>query len=121
MDSKDKLKDILRSLIKEVVSEGDKGNLLNNRASDPKNPDIHVSGVAVYKKDSLEANVIRKFEDLIERAKRGNDWEFIEAMLNPKAILPHMVGALADVQRELKTPVMKRKITLMGKKVPPTV
>lgn len=114
-EQKTKLKNIIRECITEIS-----GQILDKRNFDPRNPDIHVSGVAVYKKDSLEANVIRKFEDLIARAKQGNDWEFIESMLNPKAILPHMVGALADVQRELKSPVMKRKATLMAKKTPPT-
>lgn len=105
-------------IIKEEVLQeaffGEYGEIANKKKFNPENPEILVKGVGRYTLESLKKNIAGKLADLADRAEK-DQFAFINEMLNEKSILTHFVKAVLDVEKELKTPNIKRKITLMKK------
>ena len=92
------------------------GTIHQMDASKPEDPEVQVFGVGVWKLSALKKNVEKKISDLASKAKHG-DFEWTHKQItDEKSILRHMVQAIIDVETELKTPQMKRKITLLKKK-----
>jgi hypothetical protein len=90
------------------------GELADKKKFNEKNPEIIVKGVGKYTLDSLKTNIVRKLEDLARRASAG-EFDFINEQLNPKGILNHFVKAVLDVENEMKSPNIKRKLTMRRK------
>jgi hypothetical protein len=83
---------------------------------EPDNPDIHLVGGGVYTLKRLRKEVVRHLEDYAKQVKVGNVYgiakEFTDKYPNMKA----KVLGLAEVEVELRTPQMKRKITVLKRK-----
>jgi hypothetical protein len=91
------------------------GEIYDRKKFNPENPEILVKGVGRVTLEGLKKNLSEKFKDLSDRAARGADWGFIKEAISEKGILNHYILALLDVERQLKNPVTKRRITLMKK------
>jgi hypothetical protein len=90
------------------------GELADKKKFNEKNPEIIVKGVGKYTLDSLKTNILRKLEDLVRRAQ-ADEFDFINEQLNPKGILNHFIKAVLDVQAEIGSPNIKRKLTIRKK------
>jgi hypothetical protein len=82
---------------------------------DAKNPQVHISGYGVTNLKTLQDSLSRKFTDLAKKAKKG-DVENIEYILKKNGVLMGFVEALVDVNKQLRSPQMKRKITMYKRK-----
>jgi hypothetical protein len=107
----------MESFIGHTLTEGKKGTsgIIHGTLNpdDPEDPNVQVFGVGIWKLSALKKNVEKKISDLASRAKRG-DFELIHKQISDeKSILRHMVQAIIDVEDKLKTPQMKRKITMI--------
>ena len=58
---------------------------------------------------------VKHFTDLAKKAKKG-DVENIEYILKKNGVLMGFVEALVDVNKQLRSPQMKRKITMYKRK-----
>lgn len=90
------------------------GEIADKKKFDPKNPEVQVKGVGRYKLQALKNNVISKLRDLITKAESG-EFEFVNEQLAQKSILNHFVNAILEVEKELQSPVMKRRLTVRRK------
>lgn len=102
---KSELKNIIKGIITEISAE-----IYNKKDFDPENPEVLLRGIGRYSKKELESNIVGKLEDLVMRAKNG-EWTMIQRILKD-SVLHDMVNGMVDIQNELNTPVMKRKISL---------
>jgi hypothetical protein len=87
-------------------------NLVPNR---PDDPDVHVKGFAVYRLSSLRKDVIRHLEEYAKQVERGNIGGLVKEFTDKYSNMKSKVLGLAEVEKELNTPQMKRKITLLRK------
>jgi len=115
-------------ILNEATDASSRGELADKRKFDPKNPDVRVKGVGVYKLRQLYNNVAAKFKDLAETAtaaakeeNRHEDFQKILELVSEKSILSHLLGAISDVEKELNSPLIKRRITLMAKSKLPVI
>ena len=99
--------------IRQLLNEGEFGDLSDKKNFDPANPDVLVRGVGIYKMSSLKKNIVTKLEDIVERATDGDQFRLISELLSEKGILLHLIKAVNDVEAQLRLPEFKRKITLM--------
>jgi hypothetical protein len=90
------------------------GELSDKKKFNEKNPEIIVKGVGKYTLDSLKTNIVRKLEDLARKAA-ADEFDFVNEQLNPKGILNHFVKAVLDVESEIHSPNIKRKLTIRKK------
>jgi hypothetical protein len=98
-----------------LIVEALYGELSNKKEFDPNDPEIIVKGVGVYKLNQLKQNVHEKLADLVKKMEEG-DYHFVDYALSPKGILAHFIKALLEVEKELNSPMVKRKISLMKSK-----
>jgi len=98
------------------ITEEKAGKIHKMKPDNPEDPDVLVKGVGVYTLSRLKKNVSDKIKDLYGRSTSG-DFDLISKQIgDKKSILRHMVQAIIEAEAELKTPQMKRKITMMKKK-----
>jgi len=90
------------------------GELSDKKKFNEKNPEIIVKGVGKYTLDSLKTNIVRKLEDLARKAG-ADEFDYVNEQLNPKGILNHFVKAVLDVENEIHSPNIKRKLTMRKK------
>jgi len=90
------------------------GELSDKKKFNEKNPEIIVKGVGKYTLDSLKTNIVRKLEDLARKAG-ADEFDYVNEQLNPKGILNHFVKAVLDVENEIHSPNIKRKLTIRKK------
>ena len=99
--------------LSEAAKYGEVHALVPNR---PDDPDILLKGMGVYRLSRLRKEVVRHLEDYAKRVERhdidGLVREFTDKYTNMKG----KVLALAEVEKQLNTPQMKRKITMLRKK-----
>lgn len=93
---------------------GEYGEIADKKKFNPENPEILVKGVGKFTRKTLEKVIIQKLEDAIEKAKKS-DFAAVDEAINANNILSHYVKSILDVEKELSTPNIKRKITLMKK------
>ena len=98
------------------ITEEKSGKVHKMLPERPEDPDVLVKGVGVYRLSSLKKNVSDKIKDLYSRSTSGDFDLIFKQISDKKSILRHMVQAVIEVEAELKTPQMKRKITIMKKK-----
>ena len=92
------------------------GKIHKLNPDNPKDPEVQVFGVGIYTLSSLKKNAANKIKDLAIRAKRG-DFELVFKQIDEESsILRHMVRAIVDVEKELNSPGIKRKLTRMKRK-----
>ena len=82
---------------------------------DVKNPQVHISGYGVTNLKTLRDSLSRKFIDLAKKAKKG-DVDNLEYLLKRNGVLMGFVDALVDVNKQLNSSQMKRKITMYKRK-----
>lgn len=107
---------------KELISEenlqeaffGEFGELADKKRFDSRNPEINVKGVGKYKLEDLKRKIHAKLTEVLRYSDDG-DYDAVSEMINQKGILVHFINAILDVERELQTPNMKRKVTVMKK------
>lgn len=101
-----------KELLNEEIFEH--GEIFDKKNFDPKNPEVLVKGFGRFKLNQLKKDVQLKLEDLYKKSKLSN-FSAINELLNPNGVLVHYVKAILDVERELNSSSIKRKITLMNK------
>lgn len=82
----------------------------------PDDPDIHLKGFAVYRLSRLRKEVVRHLEEYKKQVERGNIEGLVREFTQTHSNMKSKVLGLAEVEEELNTPQMKRKITIMKKK-----
>ena len=82
---------------------------------DPKNPQVVIKGYGVTNLKTLQDSLSRKFIDLAKKAKKG-DVDNLEYLLKRNGVLMGFVDALVDVNKQLNSSQMKRKITMYKRK-----
>ena len=106
---------------KTYITEAKKyGSIYNNKPKTTKealDPEVYVHGVATYRYSQVKEMVANKLKALESEARlsiRSDRLEYGESHLHKiQNNLIHFVGALADVQKEMKTSQWKRKITML--------
>lgn len=93
---------------------GEYAEISDKKNFDVKNPEVNVKGVGKYKLKKLKENIVKKLEDAIRIAKKG-EYEHLREVLNQNSLLQHFVNAVIDVDYEMSTPEMKRKVTMLKK------
>ena len=68
---------------------------------DPNNPEVYIHGYGRLMLNQVEDSVVRKLEELVKIAKRG-DFEQIQKLLD-KELLQLMMKAIVDTKEELQT------------------
>jgi len=68
---------------------------------DPNNPEIYIHGYGRLMLNQVEDSVVRKLEELVKIAKRG-DFDTIQQLLD-KDLLQLMMKAIVDTKEELQT------------------
>ncbi len=104
---------------KTYITEAKKyGSIMNTKPKTTKealDPEVYVHGVATYSLSILKRMVADKLKVLESEARlsiRSDRLEYGESHLHKiQNNLIHFVGALADVQKEMKTSQWKSKIT----------
>ena len=102
---------------KEYLSEAAKyaevQNLVPNR---PDDPDILVKGFGVYRLSRLRKEVIRHLDEYKEQVERNNIDGLVREFTSKYSNMKSKVLGLAEVEKQLNSPQMKRKITMLRKK-----
>ncbi len=97
-------------------ARGEHGNIQMDNIGDPENPNVIVSGYGVLSVNFLRKEISKRLKELATRLERG-DSDFLIRELTPgKGILKLFVDALDDVEAQMKTPKVKRKLTMLKKK-----
>jgi len=97
-------------------ARGQHGNIQMDNIGDPENPNVVVSGYGVLSVNFLRKEISKRLKELATRLERG-DSDFLIRELTPgKGILKLFVDALEDVETQMKTPAVKRKLTMLKKK-----
>ena len=97
-------------------ARGQHGNIQMDNIGDPENPNVIVSGYGVFPVKLLRKQISKRLQELATRLERG-DSDFLIRELTPgKGILKLFVDALEDVETQMKTPAVKRKLTMLKKK-----
>lgn len=91
------------------------GELSNKKNFDPADPEVIVKGVGVYKLSALKKNIQEKIADLVKKAE-ADDFHFLDWAIAPKGILAHFIKAVLEVEKELESPAIKRKLSLANSK-----
>ena len=119
-----KLKDILKEDLSIKTTNKPAGYIYNWKEEmkegkfDPKNPTIHIVGLAVYSWDSLCKSIAGQLEDVAKRLRKGFDMDvqYSRQRLIGNDVVLYKLKALDDVRKELNTSVWKRRITMYKKK-----
>ena len=82
----------------------------------PDNPDIHLLGGGVYPLDLLRKEVVRHLDEYAKQVKAGNITGIVKEFTDKWPNMKSKFLGLAEVEAELNTPQMKRKITMLKKK-----
>ena len=106
---------------KTYITEAKKyGSIMNTKPKTTKealDPEINVHGMATYRYSQVKEMVANKLKALESEARlsiRSDRLEYGESHLHKiQNNLIHFVGALADVQKEMKTSQWKRKLTML--------
>lgn len=104
-----KLKDIVTENLIDVDKDMKDGKF------DEKNPQVHITGYGVMSMKAIHNNLSKKFMDLSKRAKKG-EIENINSVLYKSGVVKQMVESLLNAEKQLKSPGMKRKITMYKRK-----
>jgi len=91
------------------------GELANKKVFDLENPDVLVHGFGVLNKNSVKQKVLQRI-DAARNAVVEDDYDLAYYHLYRDSLTSDFLSALIDVEEELNTPVMKRKITMMKRK-----
>jgi len=97
-------------------ARGQHGNIQMDNIGDPENPNVIVSGYGVLSVNFLKKDISKRLKELATRLERG-DSDFLIRELTPgKGILKLFVDALEDVETQMNSPKVKRKLTMLKKK-----
>lgn len=93
------------------------GEIADKKSFDPEDPEVYVYGYGKLLYSQIREKVARELDRYSSQVKQGN-YKNVSNMLDDSGngVLARMVAALESVDRELSTPGMKRKITLMKRK-----
>lgn len=114
MKTFNELKDLLDNKLPLYEATYEFGELADKKKFNEKDPEILVKGVGKYKLSALKKNILSKLEELIKKVKE-DDFDFVNEALNQKNILIHYIKAILDIENEMQSPNIKRKITLRKK------
>lgn len=113
-DIKDFIQELKDAPQKRVVSE-ETGELADKRNFDLKDPEVLVKGVGRMRLSQLKKHAIEHLKNVIKVAERGDDFKIVQTMLDPNSAAIQYVGAIVDVEKELISPLIKRRITIRKK------
>ncbi len=82
---------------------------------DEKNPQVHIVGYGVMSMKTIRQKLFRVFKELSIRAKKG-EIENVNSYIKDSGVLQALVKAYLDAKKQLKSPTMKRKITMYKRK-----
>jgi hypothetical protein len=85
---------------------------------DPDNPTVAIRGYGTMSIDFLQQNIANELTDLSKRVKSGS-LEVVanHFLLDEKSAFMYKVKAYMDVKEQLKSSKIKRKLTIMKKKL----
>ena len=108
----------LESKIKQVTLDEmvryDNGNLQLDNLGDPDNPNVVISGYGVMSVNRLRKEISGRLQELSKMTDRNTDKLYFE-VLNDRGILRLFVSALQDVEKQLASATVKRRITMLKK------
>ena len=85
---------------------------------DPNNPTVAIRGYGTMTTETLENAVGRDLEDLVKRVKSGRlDIVANHFLLDDKSAFMYKVKAYMDATAEMQNPKVKRKLTILKKKM----
>lgn len=92
------------------------GEIADKKNFNPDNPEVYVYGYGRLEYDQIKARVTRELKNYTKQVESGNYSNLHSALSQQGGVLASMVAALDQVDKELASPTMKRKITLMNRK-----
>ena len=108
----------LESKIKQVTLDEmvryDNGNLQLDNLGDPDNPNVIVSGYGSMSVNFLRKEISKRLQELSKMTDRNTDKLYYE-ILNDRGIIRLFVSALEDVEKQLASATVKRRITMLKK------
>ena len=85
---------------------------------DPNDPTVAIRGYGTMRLSTIESAVTRDLEDLAKRVKSGGlDTVANHFLLDDKSAFNYKVKAYMDATEEMKSSKVKRKLTMMKKKM----
>lgn len=101
--------------LQKFLVESRKGQL--GDLGDGSNPEVIISGYGTMSLKSLKSDILRSIRSAVDRAERQDNYKNLHHELYERnsAIL-RKLEALLDVEKELDTPAMKRRMTVLKKR-----
>jgi len=85
---------------------------------DPNDPTVAIRGYGTMKISTIESAIARELEDLAKRVKSGGlDVVANHFLLDDKSAFNYKIKAYMDATAEMSSSKVKRKLTLMKKKM----
>ena len=81
---------------------------------DAEDPEVLIQGFGRMKYSQLKKMISNGFDDMARRAKRGMSMDF-ESLLTLMKQGKEMLEAVIDIEKEMKSPKHKRRITMLKK------
>jgi hypothetical protein len=89
------------------------GEIYDKRNFDPQDPEVLIHGYGRLTLSQIDARISKLLQDMSERAAEG-DIDYVDhQMINSN--LNKFISAAQDARKELQTPQMKRRVTMMRK------
>ena len=119
---KDKVIDVLKRLYPSMVFESQLnesatpvgGEIADKKNFNPSDPDVYVYGYGVLSYSRIKDKVARDLASLSKRVEKGDIGN--ASYILEQGIISSMLQALIAVDKELETPTMKRRRTMLMKK-----
>ena len=102
-----------KEYLREAAKYAEVHALVPNR---PDDPDILVKGFGVYRLSRLRKEVIRHLDEYKEQVERNNIDGLVREFTSKYSYMKSKVLGLAEVEKQLNSSQMKRKITMLRKK-----